>query len=85
MPQANHPRTVLLTTDHCPLSLRSLSSRGQGVIEYTILIAILVAVLVGMASYIQRSLAGKWRDVGDTFGSGRQYEPGVTAVTTVRQ
>ena len=63
----------------------SLSSKGQGVIEYTILIAILVAVLVGMASYVQRALAGKWRDVGDTFGYGRQYEPGVTAVTTVRQ
>ena len=61
------------------------SQSGQGVVEYAVLMAVLVAALIGMTSYIQRSLAGRWREVGDTFGYGRQYEPGVTTVTTVRQ
>lgn len=63
----------------------SLSSRGQGITEYTVLIAVLIAALIGMMSYTQRSLMGKWREAGDTFGAGRQYEPGVTSVTTVRR
>jgi len=37
-----------------------------------------VAALISMAVYTKRALSGKWRGVGDTFGHGRQYEPGVT-------
>lgn len=42
-------------------------------LEYALLIAIVIAALVGMAFYFQRSLSGKWREVGDSFGFGRQY------------
>ena len=52
--------------------------RGQSAIEYTVLVAIVVAALLGMAVYTKRALDGKWREVGDTLGYGRQYEPGVT-------
>ena len=51
---------------------------GLSTIEYAVLIAVIVAALVGMSFYIKRALSGKWRDVGDSFGFGRQYEPGVT-------
>lgn len=49
--------------------------KGFLTIEYAILIAITVAALIGVSVYLKRSLCGKWRDVGDTFGYGRQYEP----------
>ena len=54
---------------------------GQSVIEYAVLIAVLVAALMGMGVYAKRSLLGKWRGVGDTFGFGQQYEPGVTVTS----
>jgi len=61
-----------------PKSKIQNDNRGQFAIEYAVLIAILAAALVGMAVYAKRALAGKWRAVGDTFGQGRQYEPGIT-------
>ena len=54
--------------------------RAQGAIEYAVLLAIVVAALVGMSIYMKRALSGKWRAVGDGFGFGRQYEPRVTRV-----
>ena len=51
---------------------------GQSVIEYAVLIAVVVAALAAMAVYTKRALNGRWRGVGDAFGHGRQYEPGVT-------
>ncbi len=53
----------------------NLEKRGAFTIEYAFLIAIIVAALIGMSVYLKRSLCGKWRTVGDTFGYGRQYEP----------
>jgi len=54
--------------------------RGQDTIEWAVLIGVVGAALVGMSFYVKRALAGKWRQVGDTFGQGRQYEPGTTSV-----
>ena len=54
------------------------SIRASFSIEYAVLIAIVVAALLGMSVYTKRALMGRWREAGDTFGSGRQYEPGVT-------
>lgn len=55
--------------------------RGFSMIEYALIIAVAVAALVGMSVYLKRALSGKWRQSMDSFGSGRQYEPGVTVVT----
>lgn len=54
---------------------------GQSSLESAVLVAILAAALVGMSVYAKRALTGKWRQVGDAFGYGRQYEPGVTVVS----
>lgn len=53
-----------------------MNSRSKAfmAIEYVMLVAILVAALVSMAVYMKRSLCGKWREAGDTFSYGRQYE-----------
>lgn len=55
-------------------------SRGFSAIEYAFLIAIVVAGLIGMSVYTKRAIMGKWREAADTFGFGRQYDPGVTQV-----
>jgi len=51
------------------------NKRGLSSLEYALLIALVVTVLVAMAFYFQRSLGGKWREAGDSFGFGRQYQP----------
>lgn len=56
------------------------NNTGSLSIDYALLIAVLVAVLLGMAVYLKRSLSGKYKEAGDTFGRGRQYEPGTTVV-----
>ncbi len=64
-----------------PKSKIQNSQRAQSAIEYAVLIAVAVAALVGMSVYTKRAMMGKWRTVGDTFGYGRQYEPGMTVVS----
>ena len=50
-------------------------TRGSFSLEYALLIAVVAAVLVGMGVYTKRALCGRWRQVGDSFGYGRQYQP----------
>jgi Flp pilus assembly pilin Flp len=49
-------------------------------LEYAILIAVVVAALVGMSAYVKRTISGKWREAADTFGFGRQYDAYGTVV-----
>ena len=63
-----------------PRAPRPLRLQGQSMIEYAVLIAVTAAALTGMAVYTKRALNGKWRQVGDTFGFGRQYERCVTLI-----
>ena len=58
---------------------------GQSAIEYAVLIAATVAALVGMSVYTKRALSGRWRQVGDTFGFGRQYEHCVTLINGAKE
>ena len=54
--------------------------KGSLSLEYAVLLAIVVAALITMSGYIRRSLCGRWRDVGDAFGQGRQYSPSSTTI-----
>ncbi len=47
-------------------------------LEYAALIAVVIAALLSMMIYIRRSVSGRYKDIGDVFGHGRQFEPGVT-------
>lgn len=58
--------------------------RGSLAIEYTVLIAVVVAALVGMQVYVRRAICGRWRAAADSFGHGRQYEPFGPDKTVVR-
>ena len=58
---------------------RRLTQRnGAFAIEYAVLMAVVAAALIGMSVYTFRALCGRWRQVGDVFGQGRQYEPSRT-------
>jgi Flp pilus assembly pilin Flp len=56
------------------------SEQGISVIEYAVLCVVLAAAVVSIAPMVKRALAGHFRAQADTFGRGRQYEPGVTQV-----
>lgn len=58
------------------------NKKAQTTAEYAILIAVVVAALVAMQTYVKRGLQGRMRDATDTFanttsniGSTTQYEP----------
>ena len=51
---------------------------GSSAVEYAVLIVVAIAVLVGMSLYVKHAMSGRWRNMADQFGFGRQYEPGKT-------
>ena len=53
-----------------------MNKRGQGILDYVVLLLIVIAVLLIMSYYIRNSLSGKIRDAGDVFGQGETYRPG---------
>ncbi len=44
-------------------------------LEYTMLLVIILSALLVAQKYIVRAMAGRWKEVGDSFGVGRQYDP----------
>ena len=59
-----------------------LNKKGQHTAEYALLIALVVAAIIAMQTYAQRSLQGRIRDAGKyltaqtgEIGSTDQYEP----------
>lgn len=50
--------------------------KAQTLLEYAVIIAIVVAGLIGMMLYLERGLAGSWRRGLDEIG--QQYSPRTT-------
>ncbi len=46
--------------------------RGMSVTEYAVLLAVVVAALLGMQIFLKRAVSGNWKQAGDVFGFGRQ-------------
>lgn len=63
--------------------LCSHKNSGISIMEYAVLVSVLVLALIAMQTPLRRALSYKWKQSIDTVFStdGRQYEPGVTAVT----
>lgn len=62
--------------------IRTLNNKGQNTAEYALLIALVVAAIIAMQTYAQRSLQGRIRDAGQylttqtgEIGTTDQYEP----------
>jgi len=49
--------------------------RGQQIIEYVVVFAVVIAVLLVMGYYVRAGLAGKFREAVDSFGQGQVYTP----------
>ncbi len=49
--------------------------KGYSTVEILVTITVILMVLVGFRGYIQRSLTGRWKSAGDTFGQTKQYDP----------
>lgn len=57
-------------------------SKGQTLIEYTVLITIVLGVFVAVGTYVKRGIQGRWKAATDDLGD--QYDPR-KAVTDVKQ
>lgn len=49
--------------------------KAMSLLEYTMLVAVIVAALIGMQVYLKRAVSARWRQAADTFGYGRIYAP----------
>ncbi|MDP3042663.1 MAG: hypothetical protein Q8N62_08105 [Candidatus Omnitrophota bacterium] len=49
-----------------------MRKKGMSVVEYSLLIAIVIAGLLAMQVYVKRAVSGRWKEAGDVFGFGRQ-------------
>jgi hypothetical protein len=50
-------------------------SQAQAVLEYIVLIIFIAGAFVVFRKYIARAIAGRWKTVGDSLGSGMIYDP----------
>ena len=55
--------------------------KAVSLIEYCVLLVVVAAALVGMQIYLKRAVCGNWKQAGDVFGFGRQFDPGKTSIT----
>lgn len=61
--------------------MKRRNKNAQSFIEYAILIILVVGALLAMRAYMVRTVQDKYRQTGDVFGEGEQYEKGVTVTT----
>lgn len=57
--------------------------KGQGTLEYAIIIAAVVAALLAINMYMKKAVQGKLRDTSDEIG--RQFEPDKFSSTVTTQ
>ncbi len=55
-----------------------MRDKGQSILDYTFLFAIVIVALLIMGYYIRNSFSGKWREVGETISQGEVYRPDVS-------
>lgn len=51
--------------------------KGQSTLEYAILIAVVISVIIGMEMYLKRAMQGRQKDLADQQ-FGRQFDPFTT-------
>ena len=49
--------------------------KAVSTIEYIIVIVMFIAAILLMHKQISRSFFGRWKDLGNNFGQGEQYDP----------
>ena len=54
---------------------KKINNQAVSVIEYVLLIGVVITAILFTQKYIVRAIAGKWKQAGDTFSLGQQYDP----------
>ena len=54
---------------------RKRKKKAASVMEYMALSVLIISALIVAQQFITRGLSGKWQESGDSFGTGRQYDP----------
>ena len=49
--------------------------KGQSTVEYAVLIAVVVAAILGMQLYVRRAMMGRTKDLADQQLSVNQFDP----------
>lgn len=52
--------------------------RAASIIEYAVLVIMFLAAILFMQKSVVRTLFGRWKDAGDTFSYGEQYDANTT-------
>ena len=48
--------------------------RAASAIEYAMVVAVVIAALLGIQLYVKQAICDRWRQAADTLGYGRQYQ-----------
>lgn len=49
--------------------------KAQSTLEFMVLLFFILGAFLVFQKYIVRSISGRWKTVGDSFGYGRQFDP----------
>ena len=52
--------------------------KAQAILEYIVLLLFVIGAILVFQKYVARAISGRWKAVGDSFGSGRQFDPNRT-------
>ena len=55
--------------------------KGQSVVEYAVMIAVVIAALIALNIYIKRGFMGRYRSYGDQAGTQFSFASGNTNIT----
>jgi len=55
-----------------------MNKKGQGILDFTMLLLIVIAAVLIMGYYVRNSISGKLRESADTIGQGEVFRPGAT-------
>lgn len=53
-------------------------TKGQSLVEYIVLIAVVLGAFLVFQKYMARGFAGRWKSVGESMSQGRIYDPLLT-------
>ncbi len=57
-----------------------LRQQGFTSMEICVVLIVVIAALMTMWRPLVGAISGRWKQTGDTFGSGLQYEPNRTVI-----
>lgn len=52
--------------------------KAQSTVEYMVIIAFVIGAMILFQKYIARAISGRYKATGDSFASGRLYDPNKT-------